>query len=206
VTHLARNKGDTVPPAAVTGVKATPGPGGAVSLTWTNPPDAARTLVVRGPGSTCPHFPADGTPVGTRRLRDSQVDSSVQSTGAHCYAVYAFDAAGNRSTIVTATAAPAEHTTGSPSPTPPPSQTGSSGSWLPDAVGLVGGGAVVLAGLAFVTLRLLRREWEWHSRTGYGIRDLMSIDVRDYDRTALVIPAIIGVCVAGAVLALLLSL
>ena len=73
-------------------------------------------------------------------------------------------------------------------------------------VGILGGGAIVLAGLAYAALRLARREWEWHSRTGYGIRDLMSIDVRDYDRTALVIPAIIGVCIAGALVVLLLSL
>ena len=64
----------------------------------------------------------------------------------------------------------------------------------------------MLAGLAYATLRVVRREWEWHSRTGYGIRDLMSVDVRDYDRTALVIPAIIGVCIAGALVVLLMSL
>jgi hypothetical protein len=100
--------------------------------------------------------------------------------------------------------APVSPTTQSSSP-PPPNQSGSSGS-LPDVVGIIGGGAIVLAGLAFVTLRLVRREWEWHSRTGYGIRDLMSIDVRDYDRQALVIPAIIGVCIAGAAVVLLFSL
>ena len=88
----------------------------------------------------------------------------------------------------------------------PPGQSGSSGSSLSDIVGLIGGGAIVLAGLAYATLRIVRREWEWHARTGYGIRDLMSIDVRDYDRTALVIPAIIGVCIAGAVVVLLMSL
>ena len=89
---------------------------------------------------------------------------------------------------------------------PGPSQPGSSGSSLPDLVGIIGGGAIVLAGLAYAILRVVRREWEWHSRTGYGIRDLMSIDVRDYDRTALVIPAIIGVCIAGALVVLLMSL
>ena len=86
-----------------------------------------------------------------------------------------------------------------------PSSGGSSSS-LSDIVAIIGGGAIVLAGLAFITLRLVRREWEWHSRTGYGIRDLMSIDVRDYDRQALVIPAIIGVCIAGALVVLLMSL
>jgi hypothetical protein len=34
----------------------------------------------------------------------------------------------------------------------------------------------------------------------------MSIEVRDYDRLALVIPAIIGVCIAGAVVLLVFSL
>jgi hypothetical protein len=208
VTHFARNKGDQTPPAAVKGVTAVLGQGGAVRLAWTNPPDAAHDLVVRRAGSSCPHFPTDGTPVGTRRLRESEVDSSVQSGSAYCYAVFAFDAAGNTSPIVTTAVKPA------PTPTatqtdqspPPPSQPGSSGSSLPDVVGIVGGGAIVLAGLAYMTLRLARREWEWHTRTGYGIRDLVSIEVRDYDRLALIIPAIIGVCIAGAVLVLVFSL
>ena len=64
----------------------------------------------------------------------------------------------------------------------------------------------MLAGLAYATLRVVRREWEWHARTGYGIRDLVSVEVRDSDRPALVIPAIIGVCIAGAVVVLVLSL
>jgi hypothetical protein len=92
------------------------------------------------------------------------------------------------------------------SASPPPSQPGSSGSSLPTVVALIGGSALVIAGLGYATLRLLRREWEWHARTGYGIRDLVSIEVRDSDRLALVIPAIIGVCIAGAVVLLVLSL
>jgi hypothetical protein len=206
VTHLARNKGDTTPPDAVTGLTGRVGQGGAVRLAWTNPPDAAHDLVVRGPGVTCPRFTADGTPIGTRRLREAQVDSGAPSTGTSCYAVFAFDAAGNESPLVTVpvtqTAAPPATSTAAPGPSP----AGSSGSSLPDIVGIVGGGAIVLAGLAYATLRIVRREWEWHARTGYGIRDLMSVDVRDYNRTALVIPAIIGVCIAGAVVLLLLSL
>jgi hypothetical protein len=206
ITHLARNKGDTTPPDAVTGLTGRVGQGGAVRLAWTNPADAAHDLVVRGPGITCPQFPADGTPIGTRHLREAEVDSRAPSTGTSCYAVFAFDAAGNRSPFVTVpvtqTAAPPSTSTAAPGPSP----AGSSGSSLPDIVGIVGGGAIVLAGLAYATLRIVRREWEWHARTGYGIRDLMSVDVRDYDRTALVIPAIIGVCIAGAVVVLLLSL
>ena len=110
--------------------------------------------------------------------------------------------------IVTVSAALASTPTSTQatSPASPPDQSGSSGSSLPDIVAIIGGGAIVLAGLAYATLRLVRREWEWHSRTGYGIRDLMSIDVRDYDRTALVIPAVIGLCIAGAVVLLLMSL
>jgi hypothetical protein len=208
VTHLARNKGDTIPPAAVRDLSGKVGQGGAVRLAWTNPPDAARNVVVRGPGTTCPQFPADGTPIGTRRLREAQVDSTAPSTGTSCYAVFAFDKAGNTSPIVTAPVtltAPPTSTQGS-SPASPPSQPASSGSSLPDIVGIIGGGAIVLAGLAYATLRVVRREWEWHARTGYGIRDLMSIDVRDYDRTALVIPAVIGLCIAGAIVVLLMSL
>jgi hypothetical protein len=208
VTHLARNKGDTTRPAAVTGLTGKVGQGGAVRLAWTNPPDAAHDVVVRGPGVTCPQFPADGTRVGTRRLREAQVDSAGPSTGTSCYGVFAFDAAGNRSLIETVPVAPAPAPASPAQATaaPAPSESGSSGSSLSDIVGIIGGGAIVLAGLAYATLRVLRREWEWHARTGYGIRDLMSVDVRDYDRTALVIPAIIGLCIAGAAVILFLSL
>jgi hypothetical protein len=152
----------------------------------------------------CPQFPSDGTRIGTRRLREAEVDAAAPSTGTSCYAVFAYDQTGNRSPIVTVPVAPAPPATSTAPPSP--SEAGSSGSSLPDIVGIIGGGAIVLAGLAYATLRVVRREWEWHARTGYGIRDLMSIDVRDYDRTALVIPAIIGLCIAGAIVALLLSL
>jgi hypothetical protein len=205
VTHLIRNPGDTTPPVAVTGLTATFGKGGAVRLAWTNPPDAAHDVVVRGPGSTCPQFTTDGTPIGTHALRRSEVDSSVPTPGKYCYAVFAYDAAGNHSPVTTSTVEPPATTT--PTQTspasPPPSQSGSS---LSSVVAIIGGGALVLAGLAYATLRLVRREWEWHARTGYGIRDLVSIDVRASDRLALIIPAIIGVCITGAVVVLVLSL
>jgi hypothetical protein len=205
VTQLAQNEGDTKAPAAVTRLTGVFGAAGAVRLSWKNPRDATHDLVIRGRSSACPGTLADGDRIGTRALRESQIDSSVQSTGTYCYAVFAFDNAGNRSPIVTTTVKPTPATQSSDS-TSPPSQSSSSGSSLSNTVGLVGGGAIVLAGLVYATLRILRREWEWHSRTGYGIRDLMSIDVRDYDRQALVIPAIIGVGIAGAVVVLLLSL
>jgi hypothetical protein len=208
VTHLIRNPGDTTPPAAVTGMTAVFGQGGAVHLAWTNPRDAVHDLVVRGRGSGCPHFAADGTQVGTRRLRTSEVDSTGPGAGTYCYAVFAYDAAGNVSPTMTSTVEPPTTTTApqTASASPPPSQPGSSGSSLPTVVALIGGSALVIAGLGYATLRLLRREWEWHARTGYGIRDLVSIEVRDSDRLALVIPAIIGVCIAGAVVLLVLSL
>jgi hypothetical protein len=206
VTRIARNPGDTKAPGPVTAVTAVVGKSGAIHLTWTNPAGAAHIVVVRGHGSTCPSSPTDGARVGTRQLRKSEIDTAVQSApGTYCYAVFAYDTARNRSDIATATVthqAVSPTTTGS---SPAPSSGGSSSS-LSDIVAIIGGGAIVLAGLAFITLRLVRREWEWHSRTGYGIRDLMSIDVRDYDRQALVIPAIIGVCIAGALVVLLLSL
>lgn len=206
VTRVARNPGDRTPPAAVTTVTAAFGQGGAVRLTWANPPDAAHDVVVRGPGSTCPQFETDGTRVGTRRLRQSQVDTTVQTAGTYCYGVFASDAAGNVSPVATATVEPAQPATTTSSASPPPSQPGSSSSSLPGAVGLIGGGALLVAALAYATLRILRREWEWHARTGYGIRDLVSIDVRDYSLLGLVIPGIIAVCIAGVALVLLLSL
>ncbi|HSD02815.1 MAG TPA: hypothetical protein VLB81_10610 [Gaiellales bacterium] len=207
-TDLIRNPGDTTAPAAVTGMTAVFGKAGAVRLAWTNPPDAAHDLVVRGRGSGCPHFETDGTQVGTGRLRTSEVDSTVRGPSTYCYAVFAADAAGNVSPAVTSTVEPPTTTTGTQtsSASPPPSQPGSSSSSLPSVVALVGGGAIVIAALAYATLRILRREWEWHTRTGYGIRDLVSIEVRDYDRLALVIPAIIAVCIAGAVVLLVFSL
>ena len=207
VTGSARNPGDTTPPGPVTAVTAVVGKAGAIDLAWTNPAGATHIVVVRGRSSACPLSPTDGARVGTRQLRSSQVDTAVQSApGTYCYAVFAYDAARNHSDIatvkVTHQAAVSPTTQGSGSA---PSSGGSSSS-LSDIVAIIGGGAIVLAGLAFITLRLVRREWEWHSRTGYGIRDLMSIDVRDYNRQALVIPAIIGVCIAGALVVLLMSL
>ncbi|MGH3378657.1 MAG: hypothetical protein ACRDP6_28425, partial [Actinoallomurus sp.] len=198
VKRLAQNPGDTTRPAPVTGVTAVVGKAGAIKLSWSNPPDAVRVVVVRGPGSTCPQFPADGNRVGTNQLRHLQVDTAVQSApGTYCYAVFAYDAARNRSDIATATVTPEAVSPATPGSGSASSSGGSSSS-LSDIVAIIGGGAIVLAGLAFIALRLARREWAWHSRTGYGIRDLMSIDLRDYDRQALVIPAIIGVCIAGA--------
>jgi len=81
VTHLIRNPGDTIAPAAVTGLTTVFGKGGAVRLAWTNPPDAASDVVVRRRGSGCPHFATDGTRVGTRSLRRSEVDTSVPAPG-----------------------------------------------------------------------------------------------------------------------------
>ena len=188
MTHLARNKGDVTPPTAVTGLTGKVGQGGAVRLAWTNPPARRTTWSCAARASTCPQFPADGTRIGTRRLRQAQVDSAGPSTSTSCYGVFAFDAAGNRSLIETVPVAPAPAPPAPTTAAPAPSESGSSGSSLSDIVGIIGGGAIVLAGLAYATLRVLRREWEWHARTGYGIRDLMSVDVRDYDRTALVIP------------------
>ena len=93
----------------MTGLTTTVGRDGAVTLAWTNPPDAARDLVVRGPGSACPHFPSDGTAIGNRRLRTTQVDSAPPSTATTCYAVYAIDSAGNKSDIVDRFRGPGVH-------------------------------------------------------------------------------------------------
>jgi hypothetical protein len=204
-THLARNPGDTTPPAVVSDVTSAPASNGGITISWTLPKGAAEVAVIRGSGASCPAKPADGQRIGDRTLRSSQIDPSAQAGATYCYSVFAFDAAGNRSTPATE-AATVPAATQPTSPPPPPAQAGSSGSSLPDAVGIIGGGAIVLAGLTYVTVRLFRREWEWHSRTGYGIRDLMSIDVRGYAPSALVIPAVIAVCIACAAIVLLLSL
>ena len=127
VTRLARNKGDTTRPAAVTDVKAVFGQGGAVRLTWTNPSDAARVLVIRELGSACPSVPGDGQRVGTAGRRSSQVDTAAQPGSTYCYGVFAFDQAGNRSPVTTTTIATVQPSTQTTSATPP-SQPGSSGS------------------------------------------------------------------------------
>jgi hypothetical protein len=203
-THVAMNPGDHTPPAAVTGLTTSVGQSG-VTLAWTSPPDAAGVLVIRELGSQCPSVPSDGERVGNALPRSHQADTAAQPGSTYCYAVFALDKAGNSSPAATVPVTTPPPSTQTASGTPP-TQSGSSSSSLSDIVAIIGGGAIVLAGLAFLTLRLVRREWEWHSRTGYGIRDLMSIDVRDYDRQALVIPAIIGVCIAGALVVLLMSL
>ena len=205
VLERAVNPGDTAPPAAVTDVTSTTSSSG-VRLTWTNPADAAEILVIRGAGTACPAAPAAGTRVGGRSARSSETDTTVDTATAHCYSVFALDQAGNRSPGTTTNVAPFVPPSSGTRPAPSGGQAGSSGSSLTNIVAILGGGAIVLAGLAYATLRIVRREWEWHTRTGYGIRDLMSIDVRDYSPLALVIPAAIGVCIAGAVVVLLLSL
>jgi hypothetical protein len=203
VAHVM-NRGDTTAPAPVGDVTTTT-TSSAVRVAWTNPTDAAEILVIRGRGAACPDAPAAGDRVGDRSVRSSQVDTTVDTTTAHCYSVFALDQAGNRSSGTT-TEAKAYIAPSGGSAAPAAGQASPSGSALPAIVAVLGGGALVLAGLAFATLRIVRREWEWHTRTGYGIRDLMSIDVHDYSPLALVIPAVIGVCIAGAVVALLLSL
>jgi hypothetical protein len=202
VPHLARNPGDHTPPASVTAVTVTPATTG-VAVSWTDPRGAAEVAVIRGAaGGACPEKPADGQRIGGRTLRSSQSDPTAKPGTAYCYAVFAYDQAGNRSQVATKEITlPRQATSASP-----PAPSGSGGSSLPGVVGLIGGGALLVAALAYATLRLLRREWEWHARTGYGIRDLVSIDVRDYSPLGLVIPGIIGVCIAGAVLVFLLSL
>jgi hypothetical protein len=204
VIKLARNPGDTTPPAPVTDVTvAAIGPHG-VTVAWTNAGGATSIAVIRGAaGGACPAKPAEGTRIGGPGMRSSQRDSGAKPGTAYCYAVFAYDQARNRSDVATGDiTVPAQ-----PKPTSPTAESGSAGgSSLTTVVGIIGGGAIAMAGLAFVALRLARREWEWHMRTGYGIRDLMSIEVRGYDRSALLIPAVIGVCIAGALVLLLHSL
>jgi hypothetical protein len=204
VAHV-RNKGDTTAPDPVADVSTTTTRSG-VHVAWTPPPDAAQILVIRGRGAACPGTPATGTRIGGRSVRSSQVDATADTTTAHCYSVFALDQAGNRSPGTTAHAKANVAPSGVSGAATAARQSSSSSSALPTIVAILGGGALVLAGLAFATLRIVRREWEWHTRTGYGIRDLMSVDVHDYSPLALVIPAVLGVCIAGAVVALLLSL
>jgi hypothetical protein len=204
VTQVARNRGDITPPPAVSDVTVAAAGSHGATVSWTNQGGGATEIaVIRGTaGGPCPQKPADGNRIGGTAVRSSQADPDATAGSAYCYAVFALDRVGNRSAATTQTfTVPTP-----PKPADQAAQPESGGSSLSTVVGLVGGGAIVLTGLAYATLRLVRREWEWHARTGYGIRDLMSVDVHGYDRTALLIPAVIGVCIAGAVVVLLMSL
>lgn len=69
-----------------------------ITITWSNPgaSDLAGVVVQRG-FAACPATAHDGVRVGGTGVRRSQVDRSAAPGTAYCYAVFAFDHAGNYS-------------------------------------------------------------------------------------------------------------
>ncbi len=71
---------------------------GRIALQWTNPgaSDLAQVIVRRGWG-VCPASPSDGSAVGGKAVRTTQVDTGAADSTSYCYAVFAVDASGNHS-------------------------------------------------------------------------------------------------------------
>jgi len=97
------NPGDQTPPGPVTGLAVATNAQGQIVVTWQNPQHAgiAFDAVRRGVAPNCPTGPADGSPVGSEKVRASQVDTSAQPGVTYCYRVFALDASGNASAAVT---------------------------------------------------------------------------------------------------------
>jgi hypothetical protein len=112
------NPGDQTPPGPVTGLAVATNARGQIVVTWQNPQHAgiAFDAVRRGIAPNCPTGPADGSPVGSEKVRRSQVDASAKPGVTYCYRVFALDASGNASAAVThkdwalPKPAPAHHT------------------------------------------------------------------------------------------------
>ena len=96
------NPGDQTPPGPVTGLAVATNARGQIVVTWQNPHHAgiAFDAVRRRVAPDCPTGPADGSPVGSEKVRASQVDSSAKPGVTYCYRVFALDASGNASATV----------------------------------------------------------------------------------------------------------
>jgi hypothetical protein len=204
VTHRVVNRGDITPPPPAANLTKTQ-TAHMVTLKWTNPVAAAgvtHVLVRRSAANgVCPASPKAGTPIGGTTVRTSQADPNVQSGSTYCYVVFTVDRVGNH-------AAPASSSVSVPLPPTTPSTVtpATSSTLISRTARMVGGGALLLAALAYGALRLARRELDWRHRTGYGLRDVARVDLSSYDPLSLVIPAVLGLAVVGAVVVLALSL
>jgi large repetitive protein len=193
-----------LPPGLVTDINARVGAGGAVWLWWTNPSGRiAQVVVARGPAGDCPTTPTEGRRIGDRAPRTGAVDANAQPGVRYCYSVFAIDRVGLVSPVASQPVEVRAPTT-APGAAAPPAPAASSGAGLTPIV-RGGSGAFILAVLAFAAFRLVRRETQWHARTGYTLRDVARVDLRAYDPLALVIPAVLGASVVGAVVVFLLS-
>jgi chitodextrinase len=104
---------DLTPPAAPSGLAATPG-AAQVALAWTNPGSDVVSVVVRyRTDGRYPTSPADGFPVVSRSATpgapESFVHTGLLNGTSYEYGVFAVDAAGNASAAVQVQATPVDN-------------------------------------------------------------------------------------------------
>ncbi len=105
---------DTIPPGPATALQVTGGDG-QVSLHWTNPGDADFQYVsIRFDTSSAPDSPTGGDFVGTfpgdPSGSDSATHTGLTNGTTYYYSLFAFDEAGNTSTVLNGTATPGDET------------------------------------------------------------------------------------------------
>jgi hypothetical protein len=90
---------DTHAPGRVSTLHATVNAPHRITITWANPgaSDLSGVIVRRGFAGACPAQASDGVGVGGSAVRTRQVDTSAAPGTVYCYAVFAFDHAGNYS-------------------------------------------------------------------------------------------------------------
>jgi hypothetical protein len=98
-SHPTKPARDTHAPGRVTNLHAAVKAPHRVTITWANPgaSDLSGVVVRRGFAGACPARASDGFAIGGAAVRTSQVDTSVAPGTVYCYAVFAFDHAGNYS-------------------------------------------------------------------------------------------------------------
>lgn len=182
--------------------------GKVVRVAWKNPATGVDHVVVaRGLADACPVRPSQGVKI--RPITRAQaVDATATPGTGYCYSVFVVDRVGNvsRPTHQPFTVpAPAQSASADASPATPAPQAAPSNSGISRIVRGVGGGALLLAALAYLGFRRIRRESRWQTRTGYTLRDAARLDLRAYDPAALVIPAVVAAGVVCAIVLLVLS-
>jgi hypothetical protein len=99
-SRLVKTTVDSVAPGPVTNVNVVQGVGSELSLSWTNPtdPDFAGVMIRRVVGATAPASPTAGTLVTTTdATATSFTDQGLAGSTTYSYALFAFDAAQNKS-------------------------------------------------------------------------------------------------------------
>ncbi len=106
--------GDTTPPAAPSGAAATPRDG-AISLSWTNPPDPdlVRLVIRYRIDGVFPTSPIDGTPLVDRAavagVADSELHAGLANDTLYTYSIFAVDSSGNVSAAAQVASTPVDN-------------------------------------------------------------------------------------------------